>query len=68
MKLTKGKWLIKEGRWENLKYGQWRFSTWRCRVFGHDFCDPRILPEIIATEPQTWEKCTECGYERKLPK
>jgi hypothetical protein len=63
----KGKWLPREGRWENLKRGQWQDSL-ICKLTGHRFVDPRIVPEIIASEPQTEEMCADCGLLRNLDK
>lgn len=60
---NKGKWLPDSGRYANLEPGQYRASL-ICKFFGHDFVDPRIVPEIKAKESQKWEKCTRCGKEQ----
>ena len=62
---SKGIWLPKEGRWSNLERGQWKPTPWVCKVFGHDFVDPRIDPYYKKIQPQTEEKCSRCGLERE---
>jgi len=63
-----GKWLPEEGRYENLKRGQWSWwDAFGCEhLWSHKFVDPRIIPEAIRKYPQTEEKCIYCGYERNI--